>query len=109
MPVQAANGILNFSYRELVILMIKEARIHEGLWMPNVEFRFQGTNMAMNGDDTNDMRPTVQVQISQVGLMPSPTANPLTVDAAAVNPRPNFVRPTLAIPPAPQVVAQNAA
>lgn len=101
MPTKDSNGHIVFSYTELLTLMLRDARIHEGHWMPAVSYRFNGANLAMDPQNTNDVRPGIQIQVDSFGLMPSDAPNPMTVDAAVVNPRPSFVRPTLPVPPVP--------
>ncbi len=103
MPFQNQNGHIHFSYNELMVLMLREAKIHEGFWQPSVNYQFQGANLGMDPQNSNDVRPGIQVQVSSVGLMQVDVANPMTVDAAVVNPRPSFVRPTLPVPPKPSV------
>jgi hypothetical protein len=75
----------SFSHKELVELMIKKAGIHEGKWMMSITFGFGAIN---SGPTPDQMMPTGVVGVQTIGILRAPTESPepLTVDAAVVNP-----------------------
>ena len=76
-----------FTARELTETLIKHAHIHEGVWGLMVEFGFGAGNMPIAGPDNEfSLKPAGIVSISRIGIQKFDQPNPLTVDAAEVNP-----------------------
>ena len=73
-----------FSYKELAEILIKEQDIHEGLWSIYMRFGISAANIGFGGKDA---LPTAMVPVIEIGIQKQQEENPLTVDAAAVNPR----------------------
>ena len=69
---------------ELTTILIRHYGIHRGLWTLHVEFRTNGLNFVPPGADA--AYPAVVTRVAALGLRRVETADPLTVDAAAVNP-----------------------
>lgn len=78
----------NFSHKELVELMLKDAGIHEGIWALSVNFRLGAGSF---GPTPAEVAPTGFVGVDGIGLQrielpegaPIP---PLAFDAALLNP-----------------------
>jgi hypothetical protein len=75
----------NFTHKELVELMIKKADLHEGRWMMSITFGFGALN---GGPLPEQVMPTGVVGVQKIGIIRAPkeSPEPLTVDAAVVNP-----------------------
>lgn len=92
----------SFELREATIALIKEADIHEGVWMIGFEFSLGvGVFGAMQTDVPQgalsvEARPGALMQISKLQLArlpPEAPKPPFAVDAAVVNPAPNRLTP----------------
>jgi hypothetical protein len=72
-----------FTFTELARLLVKHQDIHEGNWGIFVRFGISATNIS-----APDARlvPAAIVPVLELGIQKFDEANPLTVDAAAVNP-----------------------
>jgi len=75
---------------ELTTILIRHHHIHRGLWTLTVNFRFQGTNIR-SFDDA--VLPGALLTVQGIGIREVEVADPLTVDAAAVNPAPGTKAP----------------
>lgn len=78
----------NFSHKELVQLMLKDAGIHEGIWSLSVNFRLGAGSF---GPSPTEVTPTGFVGVEGVGLQkievsPDSPIPPLAFDAALLNP-----------------------
>jgi len=71
-----------FDYKELAEIMVKHQGIHKGHWGIYAEFSLKGTNVNVD----SKLLPSAILMISAVGLQRFEEENPLTVDAAKVNP-----------------------
>ena len=71
--------------KELSTLLIKHYEIREGTFDLMVEYQL-GTGAV--GPDSEHLLPGLMIGIAKVGLVPTSSANALTVDAADVNPAP---------------------
>ncbi|CAE6863555.1 hypothetical protein R75461_08119 [Paraburkholderia nemoris] len=69
---------------ELTTLLIRHYGIHRGLWTLHVNFHTSGHNFVPTGTDV--AYPAVVTGVRGLGLRQVKTADPLTVDASAVNP-----------------------
>ncbi len=74
-----------FPCNEITTLLLKQADIHEGLWGIVFEFGLLG-GMVPFPPLGNAMVPAAILGIPKIGIQRFDTANPLTVDAAEVNP-----------------------
>lgn len=85
----------SFQPKEIVTLLVKAAGLHEGRWWLVVNFGMSPGNFGPSDDQiAPGMIVAIQgltIQRVTPELSPPPPAN-LTVDAAAVNPRPKTVR-----------------
>ncbi len=90
-----------FSLKDITVNLIKQAGIHEGLWMAGFEFGFGAMHI---GPSPTDARPAAFVQVNKIILSKvpegTPEGSPLIVDAAAVNPAPAGGRPRRSKKPA---------
>jgi len=78
-----------FTYSQLAELLVKESGIHEGHWGLFLRFGLGGANVPC-GDLGGEMvlRPAAIVPVNEIGIQEFDDPNPLTVDAARVNPKP---------------------
>jgi hypothetical protein len=79
--------IITFAYKEIAEVLLKHQGIHEGLWSFTVQMGFQA-GIVKAGASENDMVPAAIVPLLKVGIQKHDKPNPLTVDAAKVNPLP---------------------
>lgn len=84
MPPEATQFM--FNHKQLVTALVKEAGLHEGIWMLAINMGFGMANMAPNGKD-EDAMPTAMLPIMKVGIQRGNELNALSVDAAVVNPK----------------------
>lgn len=71
------------SMRDLASVLVKHYGIHEGRFDLLVEFQI---GMGAVGPDPTALTPGAMIGVSRIGLMPSKTDGPTTVDAAIANP-----------------------
>jgi hypothetical protein len=76
---------LTFSFKEIVVALIKAQGIHEGIWGLFVNFGLNAQNI---GPNENELRPAAMIPILTLGLQKFDKETNLSVDAAKVNPRP---------------------
>lgn len=79
-----------FSYKEVATALLKEQRIHEGLWSLFIRFGLNAANLGPNDDE---LKPCAILPILEIGLQKGEKENNITVDAAKVNPRPPQLLP----------------
>ena len=77
-PVEAP-----LSMRDLAGVLVKHYGIHEGHFDLLIEFQI---GMGAVGPDPSALTPGAMIGVSRVGLIPSKTEGPTTVDAALINP-----------------------
>lgn len=77
--------IITFEYKELVTTLIKHQGIHEGLWSVTIQVGLQTGNIQAGPSET-DMVPGIAIPLLKIGIQKQDKPNPLTVDAAKVNP-----------------------
>ncbi len=94
-----------YTHKELTTLLIKHEGIHEGHWAIQVEFGLGAGNFPLGAPDksTIELTPAAIVGVTKIGIRRQDEPNPLTVDAAQVNPagvptsrptpRRNLIRP----------------
>lgn len=80
----AEPTVITFSFKELATILVKEQRIHEGIWGVYFKFGIQGANA---GPDMDSLFPTAVVPIMEVGIQKMEKENNLSVNAAEVNPK----------------------
>jgi hypothetical protein len=77
----------SFSHEELLAILLKNAGIHEGLWMLSINFGLSATNMSNSNNGEENLRPCVMAFVEHFGLMRvERVLKGLTLDAALVNP-----------------------
>lgn len=72
-----------FSYKEVVISLIKQQNIHEGIWALMVEFGLAAANA---GPDDDQMSPAAIVPVQRIGIHRVDKLTNLSVDASIENP-----------------------
>ncbi len=72
---------ITFSHKEVVVALLKEKGIREGLWGIFMEFGIAGANV---GSGPNDINPAAIVPVLRIGLQKFSEPNNLTVDAATI-------------------------
>ena len=78
-----------FTYLQLAELLVKESGIHEGHWGLFFRFGLGGGNLPIGGPGGQvAVRPAAIVPVTEIGIQEFGDPNPLTVDAAKVNPKP---------------------
>jgi hypothetical protein len=81
MPEQAQT-LQGLSLKELTVLLVKHYGLSKGTYNLSLKYRYGSGAI---GPNENDMSPGVVIGLSEVGLVPSPTIGPSSVDAALVN------------------------
>jgi hypothetical protein len=81
-----ANQIM-FTHRERLELLVRQAGVHEGKWAIMANFGFSPGNF---GPAPDQMAPGTVVVVLQMGIQRATagTPEPMTVDAAVINPAP---------------------
>lgn len=74
-----------FSHKEVVTALIKQQKIHNGIWMLAINFGFGASNVGQTPDGT-DLNPAAIVPVIGIGLQKAAELNNMSVDAAVVNP-----------------------
>ncbi len=74
-----------FPFKEITELLVKEQDIHEGFWGIVFEFAFTGGGVPIPPLG-NAIFPAAIVAIPKIGIQRFDVENPLTVNAAEVNP-----------------------
>jgi hypothetical protein len=77
---------IEFTNKELLIMMLKKQEIHEGNWVIQAKLSFAAMNMGTTSDGTDTM-PAGAVAVSGMGLELVPEPLPFSVNAAEVNPK----------------------
>jgi hypothetical protein len=77
-----------FTYTQLAELLVKASNIHKGYWGLFLEFGLGGANLPLAGPEGDmSLRPAAIIPVNTIGIQEFDEANPLTVDAAKVNPK----------------------
>ena len=74
-----------YSLQELAGLMLKEQKIHEGLYELSVEIQIA---VGAVGPDADNVLPGAVLGVKSAGLRKVEQSNPLSVDASEINPAP---------------------
>jgi hypothetical protein len=77
--------IITFSYKELATVLIKHQGIHEGLWSVTIQMGLNAQTIKV-GPSEEDMVPAAIIPLIKIGIQKQDKPNPLTVNAAEVNP-----------------------
>lgn len=72
------------SMREIVTLIIKTRKIHEGFFVPAIEFNF---GAGMDGPSEEEVVPTMRIGIRSINISKVEESTPFSVDASVVNPK----------------------
>jgi len=78
---------LELPWTAVTTALVKQAGLHEGIWMPTFTFGRGATNLNFEGHLT----PCAITPIVAVGLVRVEEMNELAVDAAEVNPQPRML------------------
>jgi hypothetical protein len=73
-----------FTFKEIVIALIKAQDLHEGIWGLFVNFGLNAQNI---GPNEGELRPAAMIPILALGLQKFDKETNLSADAAKVNPR----------------------
>ncbi len=73
-----------FKHRELVEILLRSQKIHEGIWGLFVRFGLGAQNLGVTDADLN---PTAIIPVLEIGLQKFEKETNLSVDAAKVNPQ----------------------
>lgn len=84
----AEQDFIWYSLKELAVALIKKNQIHEGHHELSIEFQVA---IAVVGPTIEDVAPGAVVSAKRIGLKRVAEPNPMTVDAAEVNPPPKGV------------------
>ena len=79
--------IITFTYKEIATVLLKHQGIHEGLWSLTAQFALQA-GMTKVGPAEDDIVIAAIMPLMKVGIQKVDKPNPITVDAAQVNPLP---------------------
>ncbi len=85
-----------FDLKELAAILVRHSGIHEGHWGVFLEFGFGVTSVKIAPEEER-IFPAAVASIQKFGILRSDQPNPLTVDAALINPvklTPPHGRPT---------------
>ena len=88
MPKSSQLTQLKFSYKEVAEALVRQAKLHDGIWGILIQFGIKGANIGTTDEPGDDIQPAAIVPVMQVGLQRFDKENNLSVDAARVNPRP---------------------
>lgn len=77
--------------RDLAAVLIRHYGLHEGLYDLLIEFQ---VGVGAVGPDPTALTPGAMIGVSRVGLIPSRSKGPTTVDAAIINPTKKAPRKT---------------
>lgn len=72
------------SMKEVVTLIIKARKIHEGHYVPAIEFNF---GAGMDGSSEEDIVPTMRIGIRSFNISQIDDPTPFSVDASIANPK----------------------
>ncbi len=78
-----------FSHKELVELMLKQQRIHEGICGLFIKFSLGASNV---GPTQTEVLPAAIVAVTEIGLQKFEQETNISIDAAKVNPRTEAAR-----------------
>lgn len=84
---------VNFQLRDVATALVRLGGIHEGLWQLQVIFAHSATNLNIN----EALNPSAIASVAGLRLGRVDQLDPLTVDAAKVNPGNRILRPSGAV------------
>ena len=79
------TGLITFTHKELVEILVKSQNLTEGIWQLYMNFGIKAANL---GSSEADVLPTAMIPVLQIGLKKVDKENNLSVDASKVNPKP---------------------
>lgn len=77
---------INYTNKELLVMLLKEQGIHEGNWILGAKLTFSAMNIGLS-PDSSDVSPAGVVAITGVVIERVQEPLPFSVDASVVNPR----------------------
>ena len=75
---------ISLTYKEVVEALIKQQKIHNGIWQLVVEFGIAAVNMRIGKEE---LSPSAIVPVKNIGLTRVEKESPLALDASIVNPK----------------------
>jgi len=78
------TGVLTFTHKELVEILIKSQGLSEGIWKLYVKFGLRASNV---GASDADLLPSAIIPILQIGLQRADKEDNLSADASKINPK----------------------
>ena len=79
------TGLITFTHKELVEILVKDRDLTEGIWRLYVNFGLKATNM---GTSEQDRLPTAIIPILQIGIQKTEKEDNLSVDASKIKQKP---------------------
>ena len=76
---------IGFTHKDILELLLKKQKIHEGIWALRVKFGLNATNI---GPSETDLNPAAIVAVVEIGIQKGEKESSIAVDAAKINPRP---------------------
>ena len=80
---EPAQPTVTFELKDVLIALIRQRGLHEGIWSLGVEFGFGAANF---GPTQENVYPSAFAQVQKLGLIQADAEGALAVDAAKVNP-----------------------
>ncbi len=82
------DEIRKLTYKEVILALIKQQNLHEGIWQLYIEFGIGAANMPMAEEKEDNLRltPAAIVPVKTIGLFRVDKESPLALDASKVNP-----------------------
>lgn len=77
---------IDFTKKELLALILKDQRIHEGNWIFGVKFVFTAMNIGQLPDGS-DASPASVAAVDSIRIERVPNPLPFSVNAAEINPK----------------------
>ena len=78
------TGLITFTHKELVEILVKNQNLSEGIWRLHVRF---GLKAASLGTSNEDRLPTAMIPVLDIGLQRVDTEDNLSVDASKLQGR----------------------
>ena len=78
------TGLITFSHKELVEILVKSQNLTEGIWQLYMNFGIKAANL---GSSDSDVLPTAMIPVLQIGIKKTDKENNLAVDASKLIPR----------------------
>lgn len=90
---ESAQPAYRFELREVLLALIRQQGLHDGIWALGVEFGFGAANF---GETKESACPTAFAQIKNLGLTRVKAEGPLAIDAGKINPESKSIKKSVA-------------